>query len=304
MALNSAYLAYIQQYGVPGSSKPNISVTAPLPDSIQFETDSSYEPLMPQGITDNKTVNNALAVMGVKLAVQSLTAQLWQGTTTGDLYFEVEFHTENDPATDVRLPILNLMKMTTPSISKESGLLISPGPQLDFAQLQKLAKDALTEGKNIFTQQGTTSSSSASYNYNPKVVSTGLGSGLFYPSAMINTNQQSTDGNNTAGVTSTTDNPNLGSAQYWKSLVSNRISIQIGEYLLFDNVVITRIAQTFSSNFDSLTHLPHHVKVGIGFRPMFVLTQDDLDNVYLNRGNSGALLGSGLGGRAGVFNLG
>jgi hypothetical protein len=286
MATNPNYLVYIQQYGSPGSAKPAISITAPLPDSVQFDTESNFEPLMPQGITDNKTLNSALAVMGVRLAVQSLTAQLWQGSTSGDLSIELEFHTETDPVDDVRTPIVNLMKLVTPSVSNSSGFLTSPGPQLDFSQLYQVAKDALKSGGQVVgaipagsnSQQA---NSNGSYTYNPTLVSTGLGSGLFYPTKMIDSSKQSTDGTNST-TPAAQQNPNLGTAAYWKSQISNRISIQIGNYLLFDNVVITRVSQTFASNFDAVSGLPHHVKVAISFRPMFVLTQEDIDSIYLN----------------------
>lgn len=286
MATNPNYLCYIQQYGAPGSAKPAISITAPLPDSVQFDTESNFEPLMPQGITDNKTLNSALAVMGVRLAVQSLTAQLWQGSTSGDLSIELEFHTETDPVDDVRTPIVNLMKLVTPSVSNSSGFLTSPGPQLDFSQLYQVAKDAVTSGGQVVgaIPSGSNSqqaNSNGSYTYNPTLISTGLGSGLFYPTTMIDSSKQSTDGKNTVSP-NTQQNPNLGTAAYWKSQISNRISIQIGNYLLFDNVVITRVSQTFASNFDAITGLPHHVKVAISFRPMFVLTQEDIDSIYLN----------------------
>jgi hypothetical protein len=77
-------------------------------------------------------------------------------------------------------------------------------------------------------------------------------------------------------------NPSLGTSAYWKSRIKNQISIRIGNYMFFDSVVITNVQQTFSSNFDAQTGLPHHAKVMVGFKPLFMLVQSDLDQLFLN----------------------
>lgn len=302
MATNPNYLVYIQQFSAANSAGPAISITAPIPDSVMFDTESTYTPLMPQGFTSNKTINTAAAAFGMKLAVQGITAQLWDGSTPGDLSLDLEFHTESDPIGDVRNPIVNLMKLVTPGVSSSSGLLDSPGPQLDLQSLIQLAKDALQQGESI-GNIGTTSVGNPSAGFignntfnipTPNGLgglasglSTGLSQGIAQaksaiPSAMIDAGKQAVNGNNSAVFTSNTQNPSIGTAAYWKTLIKNRVSIKIGNYLYFDAVVITQLSQTFSSNFDAVTGLPHHVKVQVRFRPMFILTQADLENIYIN----------------------
>jgi hypothetical protein len=294
---NPSYLVYIQSYGAPGSSTPVVSVTAPIPEDVMFDMESAYEMKLPQGPTGG-LIGTALAAMGMRLTVQALTAQLWAGSTTSELTINLEFHTESDPVADVRTPIVNLMKLVTPATSSTTGILQSPGPQLDLAQLLQIAKDAVSQGSSIFSSIGSgvgqySTTSTAAGQYSSGAILNGLG-GLANPSAttnqlinqsaMVNSSVQTPDGTNVSQFQSPTQNPSIGTAAYWKNQISNRISIQIGNYMLFDNVVITRLAQTYLSNFDAATGLPHHVKVGLAFKPMFILTQGDLDNLYLNPG--------------------
>lgn len=284
MSTNPNYLVLIQQYGSPGSTSPAISVQAPIPEQVIFDLDSTYEPLLPQGFTNNAFLRVASAGMGVRLAVQALTAQLWTGSTTGDLAIPLEFHTETDPVNDVRNPIVNMMKLVTPSISSSTGMMQSPGPQLNLSQLGSIASDAVSSTLSTVGQFGSSVGSTLK-----SVVSNAFGISSSNPqqAQMVDTNQQSTDGANSAVPKALQQNPQLGTAEYWKSQITNRISIRIGNYLYFDNVVITGMASTFMSAMDATTGLPHHVQVNLRFRPMFVLSQSDIDNVYINpNGNS------------------
>ena len=274
MASSPNYLVYVQSYGTPGTTTPLVSVTAPIPEDVMFDMESTYEMKLPQG-PDKGLAGTALAALGLKLTVQALTAQLWSGSTTSDLTIALEFHTETDPVADVRTPIVNLMKLVTPSVSSTGGILQAPGPQLDLAQLLQIAKDIVSQGQGIFTSVGSGVGSTSGYS--SSTVLNGLGSTStstqqITQSTMVNSNLQTADGTNSTVFQSPTQNASKGTAAYWKSQISNRISIQIGNYMLFDNVVITRLSSTFMSNLDATTGLPHHVKVGLSFRPMFMLT--------------------------------
>lgn len=279
MSTNQNYLVQIIQYGAPGSA-PTRNITAPIPESVNFELNAEYTMPFPQSIGDNsKLIRMGSQLMGMKLAVQALTAQLWAGSTTGDLSFALEFFTESDPETDVRQPVLNLMKLVTPSISQE-GLMFSPGPQLDFTQLGAIAVDG---AKNFITDLGTVGLSAFKAAKN-----VGVGAYNQLTGKTPTTGTMSSGETQTASSTSAfssgalKQNPQLGTAEYWKNQVTNRIQIRLGNYLFFDNVVVTHIGNVFTSNFDAQTGLPHHVVVQVNFRPMFTLTQEDLDNVFLN----------------------
>jgi hypothetical protein len=265
---SSNYLVTIQQ-----NSNPAIVIEAPIPDSFAFDVGATYEQMLPQGFTDNKILNTAAALTGTRLAVQALTAQLWAGNTDSELSMELEFHTETDPYYDVRTPIVNLLKLTMPTIDTKSGFLGSPGPQIDFSKAGTIFSDAAS---SLGTGAGNIIGEAASFIEN-----------IFYgttpkPSSMTDSNSQVADGSNNAVAKTLQQNPNLGTAKYWNTMIKNKISISIGNYLYFDSVVITRVSQTFASNFDAQTGLPHNVRVAVAFKPLFMLAQEDLDTLFVN----------------------
>lgn len=271
MIQNSDYLVIIQQNGV--------SVQAPMPEAFMFDTEASFNAPLPQGF-GSAVINDVTSAFGTRLVVQALTAQIWQGSSSAELSMELDFHTETDPVNDVRVPLLNLLKMTMPSISSTTGLLNSPGPQLDLSALGSLAKDALKgTGQAVSNVGGAAIDATKNAWNNAK---NNLGNNPPTQGNLNNSNTTTNDGNNANVNSSLNKNPELGTAAYWKTQIKNQISIQIGNYLFFDSVIVTRVSQTFSSNFDAITGLPHHVRVNVGFRPLFMLVQQDLDNLFIN----------------------
>lgn len=276
----SNYTVVIQQ-----NSNPSIVIEAPIPDSFAFDVGATYEQMLPQGFTNNTVVNTAAAMTGTRLAVQALTAQLWAGNTDSELSMELEFHTETDPYYDVRTPIVNLLKLTMPTVDTKSGFLGSPGPQIDFSKAGTIFSDAAsTVGNDIGSLLGGAASGIENFvvgAWNAGKASLGFGT-TPKASSMTDSNAQVADGSNNATAKSLQQNPNLGTAKYWNTMIKNKISISIGNYLYFDSVVITRVSQTFASNFDAQTGLPHNVRVAVAFKPLFMLAQEDLDTLFVN----------------------
>jgi hypothetical protein len=273
---NSNYIVHIQQ-----NSNPAIVIEAPMPESFAFDVGATYEQMLPQGLVNNNVLNIAAAATGTRLAVQALTAQLWAGNTDSELSFELDFHTEVDPVQDVRTPIVNLLKLTMPTINTKSGFLGSPGPQIDLTKAGAAFSTGVTSaiGSSIGSVLGSIKDAAVDFAQSalPSVFGTPSKQGQ-----MNDTNAQTTDGANSTIVKSLEQKPSLGTASFWNSIIKNKISIAIGNYLYFDSVVITRVSQTFASNFDAATGLPHHVRVSIAFKPLFMLAQEDLDTLFVN----------------------
>jgi hypothetical protein len=275
--LNPNYRVTLMQTtatGIATSSDASIIVEAPMPESFVFDTQANYAPMLPQGLTGGG-VATALAAVGIRLAVPALTAQLWQGSSEIQLQLALEFHTESDPVADVQTPILNLNRLTMPSINSSSGMLQSPGPSINFSQLSTIAKGAATSISNTASSIYNTVTGSGSSASNPQ------------PSTMNNSSLTANSGNGTAVTQSSTQNPQLGTSAYWKTQISNQISIRVGNYLYFDSVVITNVQQTFMSNIDAITGLPHHATVNITFKPLFMLTVEDLASVFISNSSPG-----------------
>ena len=253
--------------GIATAANSAIIVEAPLPESLSFDMQSAYSTMLPQGLTGG-ALATGLAAFGIRLAVPALTAQLWQGSSEIQLQLALEFHTESDPVADVQLPIVNLNRLVMPSISTSTGMLQSPGPVVDYTQIGTVASNAGTQLLNTLKNA-----------VSGKVTPT--------PATLNNTSVNTNDGANSATSKPTAQNPTLGTSQYWKSKVSNQISIRIGNYLYFDSVVITNVQQTFMSNIDAITGLPHHATVNITFKPLFMLTVEDLAQVFISNSAPG-----------------
>lgn len=272
---NSNYIVHIQQ-----NSNPAIVVEAPMPDSFAFDVGATYEQMLPQGLVNNAVMNIAAAATGTRLAVQALTAQLWAGNTDSELSFELDFHTEVDPVQDVRTPIVNLLKLTMPTINTQSGFLGSPGPQVDFSKAGAKFDTAVSSvSSSIGSVLGGFKDAAVNFAQSamPNLFGTPSKSG-----SLTDTNSQATDGANNTIAKQIQQNPSLGTAAFWNSIIKNKISIAIGNYLYFDSVVITRVSQTFASNFDAATGLPQHVRVAVAFKPLFMLAQEDLDTLFVS----------------------
>jgi hypothetical protein len=280
---NTSYLVVVQQ------STTNISVTAPMPDEFAFDVGASYEQMLPQGFFGGRVLNIAAAAAGTKLAVQAFTAQLWAGNTDTLLSVELVFHTETDPVADVRTPIVNLLKLTMPSISGNTGFLNNPGPSIDWS----IAGQAVGTGLGqAAAGVGSLFGSAASGVVN--FASSALGA-LSKQGSMTDSNTQVADGANNTVAQALSQNPSIGTAAYWKSRVKNQISIKVGNYLMFDSVVVTNVNLTFASNFDAQTGLPHNARVSVTFKPLFMLTQQDLDTLFINPGSNTTPSGNNLG---------
>jgi hypothetical protein len=284
---NSNYLITIQSTGDPASGQSPISVSAPMPDEFAFDVGATYEQMLPQGFLGNRVINVASSIFGTKLAVQAMTAQLWAGNTDSELSMQIDFHTETNPLQDVRTPIVNLLKLAMPSVNQQNGFLTSPGPQLDTSSAGSIFS---TAGSTVGTATSSVLGgvSSALSNIGNGIVGL-LPSGvqnLFgvtpTPATLTNTSTQPNNGAGNSVTAALQANPTLGTASYWNQQIKNRISITVGSYLYFQSVVITRISQTYASNFDAQTGWPHHVRVAIAFKPLFMLSQQDLDTLFVN----------------------
>lgn len=277
---NSDYAVLIQSYNV-DEGRP-ISVLAPMPENFMFDSTSNYEAPFAQGLFSSDMLRLASAAAGFKTSTQALTVQLWQGISDTELGLELEFQTETDPISEVRDPILNLLRLTTPLADPNTGLMKSPGPHLDQEAVKLFLDDVVEKGKEALKAAGEYASSLFGDNVK---------------SGSLNAAEKTTaDG---TGASNKVQNKEIMTAQYWKQRIKNQISIQIGNYMFFDSVVITNVQQTFVSNIDAVTGWPHHAKVAVRFKPLFMITQQDLDTIFISprsqQAGSGSIVSSYLG---------
>ena len=283
MALNPNYTVTIKQVVDPQNPGiPGIIVTAPLPENLGFDTSAEYSTPLAQGLFSGGILQKsesalfrgigaaagaAAAASGTRLTTQAMTAQIWQGSSESELMLDLDFQTETDPNKDVRIPILNLLKLSTASIDAATGMLKSPGPRVDLTDTGNVGEAGVLQIANSAKQIGTAAGQIASS----------------IKQGQLNGPNANLDGKQTANTPPKTS-AGLGGAQYWKSVIRNQISIQIGNYAFFDSVVILNVQKTYSNLIDARTGLPLHAKVNIRFKPLFLLVQEDLDNIFALRG--------------------
>lgn len=241
----SDYLVHIVQ------SSTNTNISAPMPDSFSYDSASDYQAPFSQGIFGNSNVSSILKVMGTRLTTQAFTAQIWQGSTETSLSLELEFHTETDVINDVKKPMLQLLALSTADVN--NNLLVSPGPSLDQTQAVALAAAA--------TKFGITALKEAA----EKLIQ-----------ATLSDATSVSNGSNKP----TPDMSKFPSKAELLKTIKNNITIQIGRYAYFDSVVITNVQKTYSTQPDALTGWPHHAKVRVDFRPLFLVVRDDLKSIF------------------------
>ena len=266
---NPDHLVIIKQ--VPDPSNPGIAgpvIMAPLPEELAYDTASEYATPFAQGLLNGSGgLAQAASSLGIRVATQAMTAQLWQGATDNDLSLDLHFQTITDPEMDVRQPVLTLMKFSAASIDAATGLLKSPGPRFSLEDTGKLAGAGVATAANELSGVGNALGSVVGISTNLRTDRP-----LNGPNANLNANQQ--------GNSPPSTQNGLGGAQYWKGIVRNQITIQIGRYAYFDSVVILNAQTTWSNQIDGRTGLPLHAKVTVRFKPLFLVTQEDLDQIF------------------------
>ncbi len=266
---NPDYIVTIKQaQDTQNPNKGAASIVAPLAETFSWDTSNSYEAPFAQGMLDKGGWATAAAAMGIRLTTQAMTAQLWQGASESTLTIDLEFQTESDSIADVLNPVIALKKLAAPAVSS-SGLLQSPGPQLNLEDLGQLAKSAAT---TVATEGLRVAKIAGDFIGATNVVAKVMNG----QNAVLNADQQSANPVNNG-------NNGMGGAAYWKKAVRNQVSIKIGTYAFFDSVVILNVQETWSNQMDARTGTPLHAKVSVQFKPMFLVTQDDIDQILKAR---------------------
>lgn len=268
---NPDYLVTIVQ--APDPKTPGslgATVVAPLPPELAYDTAAEYQAPFAQGMLSGGAFMQAAAAAGIRLATQAMTAQLWQGSTENEINLDLEFQTENDPIADVRDPVLQLQKFAAASVDSATGLLKSPGPRIDLSTVASASEQALTQAGEAGKQ-----AMEALKSVIGIVGQVQTNKNLNNSSTSLNSQQQ--------GAKTQPEQNGLGGAQFWKKNIVNNISIQIGRYAFFDSVVILNAQTTWSHEIDMTTGLPMHAKVSLRFKPLFLVTQEDLQQIFGGR---------------------
>lgn len=265
---------------------PGVTVIrAWMPENFSYSVSSEYDAPF-QKIVNNDLVENLASMFGQKLVTPVMTAQLWQGSTHPEFTIELNFETESDPIKDVREPILKLLRLATPKVN-EMQLLESPGPQLDTTQLTNVATTTtatLASGLSNIGRNGT--SIIQSLGFISEETTSAISSALsrIDPKAQNNTGQTTNTEQAATGASRNTNTDNMMITDMvgrgGQSQIKNQIAISIGRYIYFPSVVITNVECEFLHQIELGTGFPMSATVTVGFKPMFIPTQSDLNTMF------------------------
>lgn len=262
------------------NSVKGTNVSAYMPDKFMWDVSSNYAAPFAQGLLGSGLVSNVAAVFGYRMITPAMTAEVWQGSSSSELTLSLEFFAETNTYNDVTSKVIALMKLATPSVDATLGLITSPGPQLTIAGVKNIGIESVSTYSNIATRLGI-SKSVVDFVTAP-VIKMINNIPTPEPVAMVDSNTQCTAASANADIASlNSKDRSIGQNAIWKSNLEGKISIKLGNYAFFDCVVVTKVQQVYSNILDSHGK-PTHVVLELSFKPMFIITQDDLDSIFLN----------------------
>lgn len=258
----------------------NVVVRASMPQEFMFDTSSSYEATFSQGLMGMLPagIGTAAKAVGLQLATQAMSAQIWQGSSSNQFQIPLIFQVETDINRDVLEPLMKLMFLTVAREEDEGGLLSAPGPHIDLKSLVANIGTEIGEvGKGAmdsFTAARTTGATpilDKIKNYGGRALS-----------ALTDT-----DFTQFVGVSGdiALDLKNKANATFGRgsraitSSIKNNISLYIGRYMYFPSVVIKDVQQTHAvqplrdGNYS-------RVDVTVAFETFFQPTQRDISVMF------------------------
>lgn len=246
------------------------TITAFLPQDFTLDIAAQYEESLAQAANSKSSELSGLARMGgVQLVTQALTAQVWQGS--GEMTFSLPliFQVEDDEQKDLLIPLSKLYQLTLPG-ELPNGLLKAPGPTLNYKLLTQsvgafvsgsinIAKDAISAGADNLTEGA-------------RDLDKYLGTNVLQPANGGSADKQ--------GGNQKQANPqSAGQPPDMKSCIDNNISLDIGNYMHFDSVVIMGVSQTHHVQ-PLETGTMSRVDVQVTFKTFFIPTKRDIPSMF------------------------
>jgi hypothetical protein len=237
-ARNMNYVVFISQ---PDSNR---SVLAYLPESFNFDLNSEFSTPLAESLSKSATIETVSKLTGVSTVTQEMTAQYWAGGTHVSFNLPLVFVAESSK-NEIMGPVGKLIEMSLPSKlagAESTGFLQAPGARLKL-------KDGVTiiaASKDLATSTGGAVSEALTSLFDANVV----GAANAFAEKMREYSKRNLE-------------------------LHNKISITIGKFLFFDNVVIKNVQQTFSSRFDADGY-PMKVEVAVTIETMMVPTVEDM----------------------------
>ena len=229
------------------SADLEVAITGWMPDSIGLSVSNSYSTPYSGLISDLAAKNpftsslaRSVPLYGGSLETKFMTTQAWGGTAHQDISFRLQLLAETDPFTEVVLPLARLLALFSPR-EAAFGFLVPPGSS--FPVIGSAVAAASAAGAELLKIAG------------PKAAE--LVRGL---------------GGSTQETKPQTDQAAGGSPL--AKVRENKISLQIGQFLRFDDVLPVSARPDWDMTLDEKGN-PIKAEVDLSFTLPTVLTRKD-----------------------------
>lgn len=272
-----------------------VQIIAPMPESFATNTSADYDTPFANGLAgklakminfsslgladrvglDEETVSLGMRMAGASTTTQSMTMQVWQGSSPMEFSIPLHFVLTSDPEKDILQPLRQLMSLTLPSSAifqnlgnifnqnwqeNTGGFLTSPGPKIKLKDnmsapdfLQRLGEGDLVSAGGALADQATSITGSA-----------------------------------VDAITGKEGGPDVLMEKLLASDMFNfiefydNISLEIGNFMRFNSVVITDVSSEHGVKLDAYSHKPIELQVTVTFRTFMTPKVEDLPNMIIS----------------------
>ena len=252
---------------VQATSDPNnplVAITAFLPEQISLDLSATYTPAFGHGVFDATDVTGKSArLMGYSGITQEMSVKIWESTDGISLSLPLIFVAgeliDRQGYSSVIDPIMDLTKLIAPRKIQGDVFLTPPGPKLT-ADPAKLAAAATG------------------------VAASGIGA---LKDGVVGAFDTLTTGKNSFSISDATKANWNQTGKDFQNIINfnNQISIYIGNFLYFDNVVINGVSQNYEMIPDA-NGKPMKAMVNLSFTTMFCPTVEDIQKIFLRNTNA------------------
>ena len=229
-----------------------VSVRAYIPEQIEASLRSNYDTPFAEGflrsLPHGERLHLASRLAGYGTTTQIMSMQVWQGSEPMSMSLPVHFLYHDDVIEDVIRPMKALLSLSVPRSRSGSGspvdVLESPGPRLRW-------KSGAGEKPATVAQ---------------RVIKTAAAAALSAATGDVDAALESA---------SALESDFLSNVQ-----IDRNISIDIGDFMSFESVVIPEVSSTYEIKLDRVSRRPIALEATIQFITFLAPTVESLDRIF------------------------
>ena len=223
------YRVTIRQEPIIDENRPLVEVICHLPEELNLDTQSEYDTPFADGLINDRRVQTIMQLAGWSPTVQAMTAHFWRGSAPIEINLPLVIYATNGYA-NITGEVLKLKSLQLPRVDPVTKFLRPPGPRM------KLNVDA---AKRIFNTAASTASTVAGTLTNNKIGNDTAQN----PGATLDANETAFDATMRIGQSFGKE---FASAAQELIDVTGKISIRLGKFLYFNDVVIRSVSDAYN----------------------------------------------------------